>query len=390
MRRIIPRVLPLAIAIPSSIACMDGNLHDDRMSTSKSNKKPDTRQKKKAGHLDHLVILPGTSCPDLASEIAGHIGVKVGDVDIKMFTDGEVFCRVNEPIRGKDVFVIQTCAVPVNESIMEMLLTISCARRAGANRVTAVIPYFGYLHHRRGSPLSSKYSSRYMWSTTSDFAKMLTVMGVDRVISVDLQRPGQGQEACFFDNFIPVETIFSTNLMIDYIHEHIPLEEPVVIVSPDSDFSKKAHKFEKGLLAKGKLKNVSRAAFLHTEHHTGPVDPNASEFLGNVAGADVIIVDDVVDSGGTLSTLCTRLLREGARKVYLCASHGVFSGNSMELIRLSPVEKVVITDSIPLREGENHSKIVQVSVAPLLAQLIESEYYRSVGYKEETETYVLD
>jgi ribose-phosphate pyrophosphokinase len=281
---------------------------------------------------------------------------------------------------------------------MEMLLCISCARRAGANRVTAVIPYFGYRYHRRGSPISSKHSSRYMWSTTSDFAKMLQVMGIDRVISVDLQRPGQGQEACVFDNFIPVETIFSTNLMIDYFSDNIPLREPVVIVSPDSDYTKKARKFQKGLLAKGKLNDVGLASFMHTESQTGPIDANASEFIGNVSGADVIIVDDVVDSAGTLSILCRRLLKEGARKIYYCASHGLFTGNSLDLIRLSPVERVVITDSIPFadKDNNNNDKIVQVSIAPILARLIESEYYRSVGSKqlsgvdENEEVYIID
>lgn len=277
---------------------------------------------------------------------------------------------------------------------MELLLIISCARRAGANRVTAVIPYFGYRHHRRGTPISSKHSSRYMWSTNSDFAKMLQVMGVDRIISVDLQRPGQGQEACSFDNFIPVETIFSTNLMVDYFHEHVPLQDPVVIVSSDADYTKKARKLQKGLLAKGKLTDVGLAAFVHMEHHTGPVDPHGSEFLGNVSGADVIIVDDMVDSAGTLSILVRRLLKEGARKVYLCAAHGMFSGNAVELVQLSPVEKVIITDSLPLPpEGMTAtSKIAQVPVAPLLAKLIESEYFRSVGYtkKEETEVYEIE
>eukprot|EP01041_Mallomonas_annulata_P000148 gene148-249_t len=382
MSRLFLRAAPLAaLGFPASLAFQDGS-HDLKLE-----RVPQKR-------LDHLVILPGTAVSSIASDVAKHIGVKLGDVDIKRFSDGEIYCHIKEPMRGKDVFIIQSCAAPVNDNIMELLLTISCARRSGANRVTAVIPYFGYRHHRRGTPISSKHSSRYMWSTTSDFAKMLQVMGVDRVISVDLQRPGQGQEACFFDNFIPVETIFSTNLMIDYFSDNIPLQEPVVIVSPDSDFTKKARKFQKGLLAKGKLTQVNLAAFMHTEHHTGPVDPNASEFLGNVAGADVIIVDDVVDSAGTLSILCRRLLKEGARKVYLCASHGLFTGNSHELIRLSPVEKVITTDSVPLAAGLKSNKIEQVSIAPLLARLIESEYYRSVGYdhkdKDDSEVYIID
>lgn len=383
MRRFLTKALPMStIMLFPSVSFQDDSSQGLRLEPFSAKKR------------DNLVILPGTASSKLALEIANLIGVKLAEVDIKRFSDGELYCLIKEPIRGKDVFVIQTCAEPVNDNIMELLLTTSCAKRAGANRVTAVVPYFGYMHHRRGSPISSKHSSRYMWSSAADFAKMLQVMGVDRVISVDLQRPGQGQEACFFDNFIPVETILSTNLMVDYFHENIPLQEPVVIVSPDSDFAKKARKFQKGLLAKGKLTQVSLAAFMHTESHTGPVDPNASEFLGNVAGADVIIVDDVVDSAGTLSILCNRLRKEGARRVYLTAAHGLFTGNSLERIRLSPVEKVIITDSIPVHgpQGSTYtgSKIEQVSVAPLLAQLIESEYQRSVGYKEEAEGYIVE
>jgi len=275
---------------------------------------------------------------------------------------------------------------------MELLLTISCAKRSGAKRVTAVIPYFGYLHHRRGYPISTKHNSRFLWSASSDFAKMLQVMGVDRVISVDLQRPGQGQEACFFDSSIPVETVLSTHLMIDYFKKNIPLRNPVVIVSPDSDFTKKARKFQKGLLNSGNLDQVSLAAFIHDEHHTGPMNPLSAELLGNVRGADVIIVDDLVNTGGTLAILCRRLVKEGARKVYLCASHGLFTGNSLELIRLLPVEKVIVTDSIPLPTtlpGES-SKIVQVSIAPLLARVIEAEYFRSVGKFDDREEYIVD
>ena len=272
---------------------------------------------------------------------------------------------------------------------MELLLTISCAKRSGAKRVTAVIPYFGYRHHRRGSPLSTKHHSRFLWSASGDFAKMLQVMGVDRVISVDLQRPGQGQEACFFDNFIPVETVLTTNMMVDYFAKNIPLMSPIVIVSPDSECTKKARKFQKGLLATGKFDQVGLAAFIHAEHHTGPVDPSSAEFLGDVRGCDVIIVDDMVDTAGTLSILCRRLVKDGARRVYLCASHGLFSKNSVELINLSPVEVVVVTDSLPL-PTEPCNKIVQVSVAPMLARVIEAEFFRSVGIYDDKEEYVVD
>ena len=132
--------------------------------------------------------------------------------------------KVNSQLRGKDVFIVQSCAAPVNDSIMELLLTVSCARRAGASRIIAVIPYFGYKHHRRWSPISSRKNSRFLSSGAMDFAHMLQEMGVDRVVAVDLQRSGQGHEACFFDNQVPLETIVTNDLFVDYIATNLSLE----------------------------------------------------------------------------------------------------------------------------------------------------------------------
>lgn len=378
LRYLTTRTIAATLILPSfSVAFQDSDNYKPKVSTDKSS------------DLHNILILPGTGHTQLAANIASNLGVQLGSCDIKRFSDGEVSCTINENVRGRDVFIIQTCHAPVNDSVMELLLTISNCRRSGANRVVAVIPYFGYRYHRRGSTMSTKHHSRFLWSASSDFAKMLQVMGVDRVISVDLQRPGQGQEACFFDNFIPVETASSTNLMVDYFADHVPLRSPIVVVSQDSECTKKARKFQNGLLSKGKFDHVGLAAFIHAEHHTGPVNPNHAELLGNVAGADVIIVDDLVDTAGTLSILCRRLIKEGANRVYLCASHGLFTKNSLELIRLSPVEKVVVSDTLPLPSNPGN-KIEQVSVVPLLARLIESEYYRSVRKLVDDDEYVVD
>jgi ribose-phosphate pyrophosphokinase len=134
-----------------------------------------------------MVLISGSAHPELAKEISAIIGVPLADADIKRFSDGEVYVQINHNLRGKDVFVIQPCAAPVNDSIMELLLTVSCVRRSSARRVIAVIPYFGYKHHRRGAPISTKHNSRFLFSSSMAFAKMLQEMGVDRVIAVDLQ-----------------------------------------------------------------------------------------------------------------------------------------------------------------------------------------------------------
>jgi phosphoribosylpyrophosphate synthetase len=305
---------------------------------------------------------------------------------------------------------------------MELLLTVAAARRAGANNVTTVIPYFGYKYHRRGLPISTTYHSRFLWSAAGDLAKMLQAVGVDNVISVDLQRPGQGHEACFFDSSIPVETVSANDIFVDYFKNkiHPPLKK-VVVVSANTECVKKARKFQRKLKASTGLEDVEYAVFMRAEDTQwgGNAAGRGSELLGDVKGADVIIIDDVVgghllckcliavystfvnftfdryshpceqliyssfmlyvnrqhysflgiylfyfifqsiETAAQLSVLCRRIVREGAGRVFICASHGLFTKNSMELIDLSPVEKVVVTDSVPL-PAKHSPKIDQV------------------------------
>lgn len=330
----------------------------------------------RASQLQNLVIIPGTSHKDLAAKICAHIGIEPAHVDVTQNYDGEVCCMIHSSVNEKDIFVIQPSAFPVNDNIMELLLMISCAKRCGARKVTAVVPYFGYKYHRRGAPISTKHQSRFLWSASADFSKMLHAMGVDRVISVDLQRPGQGHEACFFDNSVPVETVSSNDIMIEYFVNNVPLGDKVAIVAASSEYLKKARLFQQGLTNMPGVQEVTIAAFQHDRDSVNDLHStlHSSPLLGNVTDKDVIIVDDVVETAGTLSVLCRRLIKEGARKVYLCASHGLFTKNSMELIRLSPVEKVIVTDSLPLPPHVD-AKITQVSVAPLLAKVIETEYF---------------
>lgn len=205
---------------------------------------------------------------------------------------------------------------------MELLLTIAAARRAGANNVTAVIPYFGYKYNRRGLPISTTYSSRFLWSAASDLAKMLQTVGVDNVISVDLQRPGQGHEACFFDLNIPVETISTSEVFAEYFRDNIdPPLQKVVILSANTLAVKKARKFQKKLKAATGLEDVDYAVFLrddndwmHRKDRGFPV-PSSNELLGDVAGADVIIIDDIV---GMLKSFIILLYLYELSSIYFC------------------------------------------------------------------------
>lgn len=199
--------------------------------------------------------------------------------EVGRFADGEVSIKFHQSLTGQDVFIIQSCAAPVNDSIMELLLLVSCARRAGANRVTTVIPYYGYKHHRRGSPISTKLQSRFLSSGAIDFAKMLQEMGVDRVIAVDLQRPGQGHEACFFDNAVPLEVLMTSQLLIKYVTDNIPLQSPIVVVTPNAECVKKARNFQVHLKEAFKS-DVKLAFFVPSESGTGPADISKLELLG--------------------------------------------------------------------------------------------------------------
>lgn len=341
-------------------------------------------------NFKNLALIGGTGNQELAKEVSGLIGLDLEKVKISRFSDGEVCVRLLQNIRGRDAYIIQPCAAPVNDSIMELLLTISAAKRAGANRVTAVIPYFGYKHHRRGTAISTRHQSRFLSSAAMDFARMLEEMGVDRVITVDLQRPGQGQEACFFDNGVPLEVILTTDFMLDEFVKHTPLSNNVVIVSPNAECVKKARKFQIGL-KNGYNKDAKLAAFFHNESGSGPADVTQLEFLpgkAQIAGADVVIVDDMVDSAGTLYEISGRLKDLGAANVYLCASHGLFTADSMELIERGAVKKVFVCNTLPLPPN-TCSKIQQVSIASLIAKVVLSEHLQP-NMTDEDDAYEMD
>lgn len=219
-------------------------------------------KKKKESTSSPLVLISGTCHPKLAKEVSEILKVPLHSTDIARFADGEVKIEL-ETVRGGSVFIIQPCGAPVSDSTMELLLAISAAKRAGAKSVTAVIPYYPYKHRRLGLPRSSKYGSKFLMSAAMDYAKMLDEMGVDKVLTVDLQRPGQGHEACFFDNSIPMENIVTTRLMGEYFLKSVVLDGDIVIVSPNDECLHKAIKFESLISKAYSQSNVSLAALVH-------------------------------------------------------------------------------------------------------------------------------
>jgi len=336
-----------------------------------------------------FLIISGTASNKLASDICKELGVPLGAAKMERFSDGEIFVRFNESLREKDVFIVQTCAPPVNDNVMELLLSIAAAKRSGASSVTAVIPYFGYKHNRRGLPISTTHHSRFLWNAAGDLGKMLHTVGVDKVISVDLQRPGQGHEACLFNTQLPAETISTNEAFVTYFKDNINLHNKVVVVSPNTVNVKKARKFQRKLKALLPNSSIDYAAFLRDDFMADS-DSEAvhTAMLGNdVQDSDVIIIVDTIDTGRTLNLLCERLVKAGARKVYVCASHGLLTGEAAAILNSSTIEKVVISDSIELSTSAlKCSKIVQVALAPLLAKIIESDGRRhTLDYSDNKE-----
>jgi hypothetical protein len=272
-------------AIPSSN--MDAIVKPPTFGNSPNTRNKSVREMRSVSRdtFDKIVLISGGGNPELSKHVSDLLDIKLASLKLGRFADGEVSLHVDENMRGKHVYVMQSCSAPVNENVMELLLLISCAHRSGASKVTAIIPYFGYKHHRRSISVSTKYQSRFLSSVAMDFAKMLETMGVDSVVSVDIQRPGQGQEACFFSAHVPLECIVTTNLFVDHIANHeLDFKVPIVVVAPNAESLTKASKFQIGL-QKHQLKNppqghtaVKIVGFFSEDAGTG-YNPNA-EMLG--------------------------------------------------------------------------------------------------------------
>lgn len=274
---------------PSLTAEMEGNPDNLTSSFSSSLNKP-----ARIFNDENVAIIAGTSSKELAQQICNQLGMDLSPTDISKFSDGETSISLRDSMRGKDVFVIQTCAAPVNESTMELLLSIGAAKRSGAATVTAVIPYFGYRFNRRGFHTSSTHHSRFLWNASYDIAKMLLIIGADKVISMDLQRPGQNEEACFFKNLLPAESITTNDLFIQYMANNLPKDGNVIILSPNTELVKKAKKYQYRLRLLRPDLLVDCGAFLRNDSDVIPLSGSHVEIKGEVKDKDVILIADYI------------------------------------------------------------------------------------------------
>jgi len=301
--------------------------------------------------LNRLRLFSGNSNTDLVCKIAGHLRIPMGKAVVKTFSDGEVNVEIDESVRGMDVFAIQSICSPVNNNLMELLIMIDALKRASAERITAVLPYYGYARQDR------KVSPRAP-ITAKLVADLITVAGTSRVLTMDLHA---GQIQGFFN--IPVDHLFAAPVLLEYLKS---LQNDMVMVSPDAGGVERARAFAKRLDTSLAIIDKRRDA------------PNVSQvmnIIGNVKGLVAVILDDMVDTGGSLARGAYALMEKGAKKVYACCTHPVLSGQAIEILSEAPIEEMIVTDTIPLSaRARELSKIKVLSVSGLLADAIQRIY----------------
>jgi ribose-phosphate pyrophosphokinase len=299
---------------------------------------------------DRLLLFAGNANPELAQEIASHLGMQVGGSRVKQFADGEIYLQILENVRGADVFVIQPTCTPVERNLMELLLMLDALKRASAGRITAVLPYYGYARQDRKDKPRVPISARLV-------AALLETAGADRVLTLDLHA---AQIQGFFD--IPVDHLFASPVMIEYFKaQNAP---GMTVVSPDAGGVERARAFAKRLNAPLAIIDKRRE------------EANVAEVMnvvGEVRGRNCLLVDDLIDTAGTLVKGAEALMEKGAVSVSACATHAVLSGPAVQRIEESRLKEVVVTNSIPLSEaGKKSSRIKSLSIAQLMADAIRS------------------
>ena len=296
--------------------------------------------------LSHIKIFTGNANPELAKEICDYLGIDLGDSVVSKFSDGEINVEIDESVRGKDVYIVQPTCEPGNEHIMELLIMVDAIRRASARRITAVIPYYGYARQDRKSrgrePITAKL-----------IANLLTKAGCRRVLTMDLHAQ---QIQGFFD--VPVDHLYAAPIIANYF-QSLELDD-LVVVSPDIGGVARARKFAELLHALLAIIDKRRPK------------PNVSEvmnIIGDIDGKNVILIDDIIDTAGTITNAAKALKERGAKEVYASCSHAVLSGPAIDRLNDCPIKEVVTTNSIPT-DSKNCDKIKVLSVAPLFGEAI--------------------
>uniref|UniRef100_A0A453N4Q8 ribose-phosphate diphosphokinase n=1 Tax=Aegilops tauschii subsp. strangulata TaxID=200361 RepID=A0A453N4Q8_AEGTS len=297
-----------------------------------------------------LRIFSGTANPSLAQEIASYMGLELGKVNIKRFADGEIYVQLQESVRGCNVFLVQPSCPPANENLMELLIMIDACRRASAKNITAVIPYFGYARADRKSQGRESIAAKLV-------ANMITEAGANRVLVCDLH---SSQAMGYFD--IPVDHVYGQPVILDYLASKTISSNDLVVVSPDVGGVARARAFAK------KLSDAPLAIVDKRRH--GHNVAEVMNLIGDVRGKVAVMMDDMIDTAGTIAKGAELLHQEGAREVYACCTHAVFSPPAIERLSSGLFQEVIITNTIPLKEEKNFPQLTILSVANLLGETI--------------------
>jgi len=294
-----------------------------------------------------LKLFAGNSNPRLAEAIARNIGIKLGDAEMRRFSDGEIHIRLNESVRGSDVFVVQSTSQPVNEHLMELLVMVDALKRASAKTINVVVPYYGYARQDRKARSRDPITAKLV-------ANLIETAGAHRVIAMDLHAM---QIQGFFD--IPVDHLLGVPILGDYFKSKSLLAP--IVVSPDHGGVVRARRLADELQAPLAIIDKRRP------------EPNVVEvmnIIGDVSGRTAILIDDIIDTAGTIALAAQALKEAGARDLYACCTHPVLSGQALTRLEASPIKEVVVTDTIPLRDPSASTKVRVLSVAPLIAEAI--------------------
>ncbi|HHT9109784.1 MAG TPA: ribose-phosphate diphosphokinase [Candidatus Brocadiaceae bacterium] len=306
-------------------------------------------KKRRLEELDHLKIFTGNANPALANKICAHLAIQLGNAYVGRFPDGEIDLKVNEDVRGADVFLVQPTCPPVNENLTELLVFIDCLRRASAARITAVLPYYGYARKDRKDegrvPITAKL-----------VANLITEAGADRVLTVDLHA---AQIQGFFD--IPVDHLLAFPVLSKYFEGL--LSDDLVIVTPDVGGIKLARNYSKKLGVKLAIVDKRRV---------GPEETEVGFVIGEVANKNVVMIDDLIATGGSIAQAANVLKEKGAKDIYVGATHPVFCGAAIEKLAAAPIKEIIVTDTIPLSEKASKlgNKIKVLSISGLLGDAI--------------------
>src|SRR6478735_3574981 len=300
-----------------------------------------------------LLLFAGSGNPELSQEIAANLKLPLGDIKLSRFANGELYCRYGESVRGADVFCLQSYCDPINDRIMEQLIMIDAAKRASAKRITAVAPFYGYSRQDRKAEGREPITARLV-------ADMLTVAGADRVVTVDLHT---GQIQGFFD--YPVDHLTAVPVLAEYLKANVDGE--ITVVAPDAGGGKLARRFADKLDAD--------LAFIDKRRPKGTHNVAvATEVVGEIDGRTCIIVDDMIDTAGTVVSAANLLIDRGAAEVYIAATHGLLSGPAVDRLKNGPVREVVVTNTLPVPDEKRFDNLRVLSIAPLLAEAIDAVF----------------